>query len=122
VFSQFHRAEMMAEKYGLSKDQLDEYSYHSHQPCHSRHASGKIQGRDHPLQITRADGSTDTHTSMKASVRCQPRGHPQRQADRENGKLTPAQRQPDLRRRLGRDGRHEKPKGSGSSRWPRIHP
>ena len=31
MFSQFTGAEMMAEKYGLSKDQLDEYSYNSHQ-------------------------------------------------------------------------------------------
>src|SRR5882724_821959 len=29
VFSQFTGAEMMAEKYGLSKDELDEYSYNS---------------------------------------------------------------------------------------------
>src|SRR6201999_528121 len=30
VFSQFTGAEMMVEKYGLSKDELDEYSYNSH--------------------------------------------------------------------------------------------
>src|SRR5688572_16168525 len=30
VFSQFTGAEMMCEKYGLSKDELDEYSYQSH--------------------------------------------------------------------------------------------
>src|SRR6202140_202197 len=31
VFSQFTGAEMMAEKSGLSKDELDEYTYESHQ-------------------------------------------------------------------------------------------
>src|ERR1700692_1936235 len=31
VFSQFTGAEMMAEKYGLSKNDLDEYYYNSHQ-------------------------------------------------------------------------------------------
>src|SRR6478609_1876044 len=31
VFSQFTGAEMMAKKYGLSKDQLDEFGYESHQ-------------------------------------------------------------------------------------------
>ncbi|MFV4709650.1 acetyl-CoA C-acetyltransferase, partial [Mycobacterium tuberculosis] len=30
-FSQFTGAEMMAKKYGLTKDQLDEYAYNSHQ-------------------------------------------------------------------------------------------
>src|SRR5438270_8460437 len=30
MFSQFTGAEMMAEKYGLSKDDLDQYSYESH--------------------------------------------------------------------------------------------
>src|ERR1700728_2714887 len=30
-FSQFSGAEMMAEKYGLTKDQLDEFGYRSHQ-------------------------------------------------------------------------------------------
>ncbi|MDP2124557.1 MAG: acetyl-CoA C-acetyltransferase, partial [Parvibaculum sp.] len=30
-FSQFAGAEMMAKKYGLTKDQLDEYAYNSHQ-------------------------------------------------------------------------------------------
>jgi acetyl-CoA C-acetyltransferase len=62
VFSQFTGAEMMAEKYGLSKDQLDEYSYNSHQRAIAATQAGKFKDEIVPLQITRADGSTDTHS------------------------------------------------------------
>ena len=61
VFSQFTGAEMMAEKYGLSKDELDEYSYQSHQRAIAATQAGKFKDEIIPLQITRADGSTDTH-------------------------------------------------------------
>ena len=61
VFSQFTGAEMMAEKYGLSKDELDEYSYQSHQRAIAATQAGAFKDEIVPLQITRADGSTDTH-------------------------------------------------------------
>src|SRR6185436_2233042 len=61
VFSQFTGAEMMAEKYGLSKDQLDEYSYNSHQRAIAATQAGKFKDEIVSLQITRADNSTDTH-------------------------------------------------------------
>ena len=61
VFSQFTGAEMMAEKYGLSKDELDEFSYQSHQRAIAATQAGKFKDEIIPLQITRADGSTDTH-------------------------------------------------------------
>src|ERR1700692_1285989 len=61
VFSQFTGAEMMAEKYGLSKDELDEYSYNSHTHAIAATQAGKFKDEIIPLQITRADGSTDTH-------------------------------------------------------------
>jgi acetyl-CoA C-acetyltransferase len=61
MFSQFTGAEMMAEKYGLSKDQLDEYSYNSHQRAIAATQAGKFKDEIVSLQITRADGSTDTH-------------------------------------------------------------
>ena len=61
VFSQFTGAEMMAEKYGLSKDELDEYSYNSHQRAIAATQAGDFKDEIVPLQITRADGSTDTH-------------------------------------------------------------
>jgi acetyl-CoA C-acetyltransferase len=62
VFSQFTGAEMMAEKYGLSKDELDEYSYNSHQRAIAATQGGKFRDEIVPLQITRADGSTEIHT------------------------------------------------------------
>jgi acetyl-CoA C-acetyltransferase len=61
MFSQFTGAEMMAEKYGLSKDQLDEYSYNSHQRAIAATQAGKFKDEIVSLQITRADNSTDTH-------------------------------------------------------------
>jgi len=62
VFSQFTGAEMMAEKYGLSKDDLDRYAYESHQRAIAATQAGKFKDEIIPLKITRADGSTDTHT------------------------------------------------------------
>ena len=61
VFSQFTGAEMMAEKYGLSKDELDEYSYNSHQRAIAATQAGHFKDEIVPVKITRADGSTDTH-------------------------------------------------------------
>jgi acetyl-CoA C-acetyltransferase len=61
MFSQFTGAEMMAEKYGLSKDELDAYSYNSHQRAIAATQAGRFTNEIVPLQITRADGSTDTH-------------------------------------------------------------
>src|ERR1043166_5777963 len=61
VFSQFTGAEMMAEKYGLSKDQLDTYSYESHQRAIAATQAGKFKDEIVSLQITRADNSTATH-------------------------------------------------------------
>src|ERR1700751_3831517 len=61
VFSQFTGAEMMAEKYGLSKAALDAYSYPSHQRAIAATQGGAFKDEIVPVQITRADGSTDTH-------------------------------------------------------------
>jgi acetyl-CoA C-acetyltransferase len=61
-FSQFTGAEMMAEKYGLSKDELDAYSYDSHQRAIAATQAGRFKDEIIPLAITRADGSTDTHS------------------------------------------------------------
>lgn len=60
-FSQFVGAEMVATKYGLTKDQLDEYSFNSHQRAIAATQAGKFKDEIVPLQIVRADGSTDTH-------------------------------------------------------------
>ena len=60
-FSQFTGAEMMAEKYGLSKDELVQYSYQSHQKAIAATQAGAFKDEIVPLTITRADGSTDIH-------------------------------------------------------------
>ncbi|RJF75437.1 acetyl-CoA C-acetyltransferase [Rhodopseudomonas palustris] len=60
-FSQFTGAEMVAEKYGLSKDELDEYAFNSHQRAIAATQGGKFKDEIIPLEITRADGTTDTH-------------------------------------------------------------
>ncbi|HWV95752.1 MAG TPA: acetyl-CoA C-acetyltransferase [Xanthobacteraceae bacterium] len=60
-FSQFTGAEMMAKKYGLSKDELDEFSYNSHQKAIAATQAGKFKDEIVPVKITRADGSTDIH-------------------------------------------------------------
>src|SRR6202007_785868 len=62
VFSQFTGAEMMAEKYGLSKDDLDEYSYNSHQRAIAATQAGRFRDEIVWVEITRADGSADIHT------------------------------------------------------------
>ena len=60
-FSQFTGAEMLAKKYDLSKDALDEYSFNSHQKAIAATQGGRFKDEIVPLRITRADGSTDTH-------------------------------------------------------------
>jgi acetyl-CoA C-acetyltransferase len=60
-FSQFPGAEMMAKKYDISKEQLDQYSYESHQRAIAATQAGLFKDEIVPLPITRADGSTDTH-------------------------------------------------------------
>ena len=61
MFSQFTGAEMMAQKYELSKDELDEYSYQSHQRAIAATQAGRFKDEIVPVKITRADGTTDTH-------------------------------------------------------------
>jgi acetyl-CoA C-acetyltransferase len=62
VFSQFTGAEMMAQKYGLSKQELDEYAYGSHQRAIAATQGGRFKDEIVPLPIARADGSTDVHS------------------------------------------------------------
>jgi len=61
-FSQFTGAEMMAEKYGLSRDELDEYAYGSHQRAIAATQGSRFKDEIIPLPITRADGSADVHS------------------------------------------------------------
>jgi acetyl-CoA C-acetyltransferase len=56
-FSQFTGAEMMAEKYGLSRDQLDAYSYDSHQRAIAAARSGFFDNEIVPVEVRMADGA-----------------------------------------------------------------
>ena len=61
-FSQFTGAEMMAEKYGLAKEDLDQYSYQSHQKAIAATQAGAFKDEIVPLKFTREDGSSDIHS------------------------------------------------------------
>jgi acetyl-CoA C-acetyltransferase len=60
-FSQFTGAEMMAQKYGLEKEALDQFAYQSHQRAIAATQAGAFKDEIVPVSITRADGSTDIH-------------------------------------------------------------
>jgi acetyl-CoA C-acetyltransferase len=53
---------MMAEKYKLTKDMLDEYGYNSHQKAIAATQGGKFKTEVVPLDITLDDGSKAEHT------------------------------------------------------------
>jgi acetyl-CoA C-acetyltransferase len=60
-FSQFMGAEMLAKKFDLPKDSLDEYAYSSHQRAIAATRSGQFEKEILPLEITLPDGSRDQH-------------------------------------------------------------
>jgi acetyl-CoA C-acetyltransferase len=53
---------MMAEKYKLTKDQLDEYGYNSHQKAIAATQGGKFKNEVVALEIALEDGSKAEHT------------------------------------------------------------
>ena len=57
-FSQFVGAEMMATKYGLSKDELDQYALKSHQQAITATREGLFKEEILPLEVRLADGTT----------------------------------------------------------------
>jgi acetyl-CoA C-acetyltransferase len=61
-FSQFMGAEMMAEKYKLTKDHLDEFGYESHQKAIAATQGGRFEEEIVPLDVTLDDGSKSRHT------------------------------------------------------------
>jgi len=61
-FSQFMGAEMMAKKYDLSRDELDQFGYDSQQKAIAATKAGAFQDEILPLEITTADGKTEMHT------------------------------------------------------------
>jgi acetyl-CoA C-acetyltransferase len=60
-FSQFTGAEMVAKKYGLVKDELDEFAFKSHQKAIAATQKGAFKTEIVPVQITLEDGSEQTH-------------------------------------------------------------
>ena len=62
MFSQFDGAEMIAKKYDLTKDVLDEFGYHSHRKGREATESGAFEGEILPLEITDAEGKKVLHT------------------------------------------------------------
>ncbi len=57
AFSQFMGAEMMARKYGLSKDELDRYALLSHQRALAATQSGAFKNEILPVAVRTADGA-----------------------------------------------------------------
>ena len=62
-FSQFMGAEMMAAKYGLTKDQLDEFGYNSHQKAIAATQAGAFKDEIVAVDGKDAEGNTVRHDS-----------------------------------------------------------
>ncbi|WP_309087538.1 acetyl-CoA C-acetyltransferase [Phenylobacterium sp.] len=62
-FSQFMGAEMVAEKYGLTKDQLDEYGYLSHQRAIAATQGGAFKDEILAIDGLDAEGNSVRHDS-----------------------------------------------------------
>ncbi len=61
-FSQFTGAEMIAQKYGLTKDMLDEYGYESQVRAAAAARSGAFDREIVPINVTTHEGSPHVHT------------------------------------------------------------
>lgn len=60
-FSQFTGAEMLARKYDLTKDELDEFAFQSHQRAIAATKAGHFEKEIVPVEVRSQDGSTGTH-------------------------------------------------------------
>lgn len=60
-FSQFAGAEMMAKKYGLSKDQLDEFGFRSHEKAIAATNAGAFDDEIVGLEVELEDGTKEIH-------------------------------------------------------------
>lgn len=61
-FSQFDGAELLAEKYELSREELDSFGLLSHQRAAAATEAGYFEKEIVPLNIKLEDGSSDVHT------------------------------------------------------------
>jgi len=60
-FSQFMGAEMIAKKYGMTREQLDQFGYESHQKAIAATKSGAFDAEITGIEITLPDGSKEIH-------------------------------------------------------------
>lgn len=61
-FSQFLGAEMMAKKYDISKEELDQYALQSHRKAIAATHAGGFKDEIVPVEVTLPDGSREMHT------------------------------------------------------------
>lgn len=60
-FSQFNGAELLAQKYHISRKELDKFGVLSHQRAAAATANGHFRREVVPVEVTLPDGSLDTH-------------------------------------------------------------
>jgi acetyl-CoA C-acetyltransferase len=60
-FSQFGGAEMMASKYGLTRDALDAYALESHRRAAAATEAGRFEAEIAPLEVVTPEGETVLH-------------------------------------------------------------
>lgn len=60
-FSQFAGAEMVAKKYGLTKDEIDAYAYRSHERAIAATQAGAFEEEIVPVEVTNEDGEKEIH-------------------------------------------------------------
>jgi acetyl-CoA C-acetyltransferase len=60
-FSQFMGAEMIAKKYGMTREQLDQFGFESHQKAIAATKSGAFDAEITGIEITMPDGSKEIH-------------------------------------------------------------
>lgn len=60
-FSQFAGAEMVAEKYGLTRDDLDAFSFQSHQRAIAATQAGAFEEEILPIEVADEDGGKELH-------------------------------------------------------------
>jgi acetyl-CoA C-acetyltransferase len=62
-FSQFTGAQMIADKYGFSRDQLDAYALESHRRAAAATQAGAFKDEIVPITVVDADGATSVHAA-----------------------------------------------------------
>ena len=60
-FSQFMGAELLAEKYGLTRKELDEFGYQSHMKANEATESGRFREEIMPIELRMEDGTPYFH-------------------------------------------------------------